>query len=550
MKSSTFERKLSVTRKAMGYEPSPHQVAIFDHIANSDNNLIVEAAAGSGKSTTIFHATRFCPMVSKPSQANPNRLTKLSPSILYLVFNKKLQEEAQSRSDVPNNVDIKTTHAFGFGAIRNCYPRPRDYPQNEPWINLDNYKLSNIYRTLYPNQKWNDYRHCASIIANTISAVKNAGIDLGDIDIDGADEESMDVLSSIEAYLLEAMGEDYDDSDIDKWMHDLFLVWNRSQEDIQTITFDDMLYLPTTDPNIKLPYFSWVFIDEAQDLNPCQIKLLMKFRDNHPETKFVFVGDRSQAIYAFRGADAVALDRIEKEFSCDSLPLSVTFRCPRLVVQEAHKYRTNIEPAADAPDGVVSHISEDDYFHLISRGDLTLCRSNAPLVRLCVTLLRKGFQASIIGNDLGKGIKTLYEGQVKPLLRDHNNNLYNALEDARTIALGKLNRPGDDMLAASTDDRFSVLKAMLSSPFMSDTEVKEMISRVFTHKQSPISLSTIHRAKGLEADNVFLIRPDLVPHPRAKSPVELDQELNLGYVAVTRAKSSFFYVTPPPKNFA
>ena len=53
--------------------------------------------------------------------------------------------------------------------------------------------------------------------------------------------------------------------------------------------------------------------------------------------------------------------------------------------------------------------------------------------------------------------------------------------------------------------------------------------------------STIHKAKGLEADHVYFLRPDLVPAWWIKEPAALQQEYNLRYVAITRAKQSLTY---------
>jgi superfamily I DNA/RNA helicase len=55
-------------------------------------------------------------------------------------------------------------------------------------------------------------------------------------------------------------------------------------------------------------------------------------------------------------------------------------------------------------------------------------------------------------------------------------------------------------------------------------------------------LSSVHRAKGLEAKRVFILRPDLMPHPKAKSAWEKGQEANLEYVAITRAIEELVYV--------
>jgi DNA helicase II / ATP-dependent DNA helicase PcrA len=57
-----------------------------------------------------------------------------------------------------------------------------------------------------------------------------------------------------------------------------------------------------------------------------------------------------------------------------------------------------------------------------------------------------------------------------------------------------------------------------------------------------ILLSTIHRAKGLEADTVWLLRPETIPHPMAKTQAAVEQEDHLLYVAITRAKQRLLIV--------
>ena len=61
-------------------------------------------------------------------------------------------------------------------------------------------------------------------------------------------------------------------------------------------------------------------------------------------------------------------------------------------------------------------------------------------------------------------------------------------------------------------------------------------------KQEAVLLSSIHRAKGLEAERVFLLFPDTLPHPKATQEWAKAQEFNLKYVALTRAKKDLFFV--------
>jgi len=58
-----------------------------------------------------------------------------------------------------------------------------------------------------------------------------------------------------------------------------------------------------------------------------------------------------------------------------------------------------------------------------------------------------------------------------------------------------------------------------------------------------VTLTTIHGSKGLEATRVFHLKPDLVPHPKAEKDWEKEQEGNLKFVALTRAKQDLFFAS-------
>jgi len=71
-------------------------------------------------------------------------------------------------------------------------------------------------------------------------------------------------------------------------------------------------------------------------------------------------------------------------------------------------------------------------------------------------------------------------------------------------------------------------------------DLKYKIKSIFTDEIQGIVLSTVHKIKGLEADRVFIVRPDLLPMQVAK-PWQAIQEKNLQYVAYTRAKLDLIF---------
>ena len=72
-------------------------------------------------------------------------------------------------------------------------------------------------------------------------------------------------------------------------------------------------------------------------------------------------------------------------------------------------------------------------------------------------------------------------------------------------------------------------------------DLKYKIQEIFSDKKEGIVCSSVHKAKGLEADNVFILNYHLMPHPMAETPEEIQQEMNIKYVAITRAKKNLYY---------
>ena len=61
-------------------------------------------------------------------------------------------------------------------------------------------------------------------------------------------------------------------------------------------------------------------------------------------------------------------------------------------------------------------------------------------------------------------------------------------------------------------------------------------------RKNKIVLSSVHRAKGLEADTVYILEEQMMPHPMAELEWEIEQEYNIRYVALTRSKNTLVLV--------
>jgi superfamily I DNA/RNA helicase len=182
--------------------------------------------------------------------------------------------------------------------------------------------------------------------------------------------------------------------------------------------------------------------------------------------------------------------------------------------------------------------------------DFVLCRTNAPLVAVAFAMLREGRRCNIKGRDLGKGLKAL----IKKSKAKNVTEFLDWLDKFQQTEAERINkrRGNKDEAMVTLQDKCECLRMFAEGCI----ELKDMyasIDKVFamrkpSQKGGPepkpegTLLSSIHRAKGLEAKRVFILRPDLLPHPMAKSEWARGQEKNLSYVAKTRAIETLVYV--------
>lgn len=282
-------------------------------------------------------------------------------------------------------------------------------------------------------------------------------------------------------------------------------VWDLDT-DSKVIDFDDQIYIPV-DHGWDTKLYDIVFVDEAQDLNPVMLQLIYNIAK-----RVIFVGDDRQAIYGFRGADSRAMDTIAEKFSTVDLPLYTCYRCSSAVIKEAQKIVPYITFGGTLTGSVC-------VVHECNPGaaDLVLCRTTAPLITSCLALLSRGIEATIQGRDFGVALKELAADIGDRDIYEYATEKSKHMKyDARVAFMDRI-------------DSLAVL------PQLSD------IDKLFRGKG--VLHSTIHRAKGAEHDTVYILRPDLIPHPLAAKDWQREQEQNLKYVAITRARENLYYVT-------
>jgi hypothetical protein len=246
-----------------------------------------------------------------------------------------------------------------------------------------------------------------------------------------------------------------------------------------------------------------------------------------------------QAIYGFTGSTARAMDELKSKFNCDQLPLSVSYRCPVAVVTEAAKLVPVIEHAENAEEGSVTDLTQIEAkikISTLSEYDIILCRTNAPLSALAWKLIQARIPVSILGRDIGKNLMVLIDSF-------RTNDIIEMTTKLKAWLNLQLSKYADnEMMQSNVLDRYQSIMCFAEDS-LDVPSMKRTIEELFSDdlSDSKLVLSSIHKSKGMEFNNVAILNPELIPIKYAKQDWQLEQERNLKYVAITRAIKSLVY---------
>ena len=337
------------------------------------------------------------------------------------------------------------------------------------------------------------------------------------------------------------------------------------------IGFDDMVYAPVAlGPGGHLDEWKdldLITVDEAQDLSTMQRKLAMSL--GGARTRYLVVGDRFQSVYAFNGADSMAMDHIAMELRATGqevklLSLTLSFRCPPPVIQVAQKFVPDIcgREATDAQPVVFDGYLLPCHGAPLEPDSVVLCRANRPLIGLYWALWREGYEPTIRGTGFISDVFDVFRNHHKEgeQISETFQRLQQSLRDRTAWSVRDLQE--EDMLlsvltvisehveqfegaADALQTMLTVLRSMKCEKVQDqERELPTLFSRISINGdgspqasqssrnslieaasqcESPMSakrlrsegplgnsrkilLSTIHQAKGREWDNVYILQ--------------------------------------------
>ena len=290
--------------------------------------------------------------------------------------------------------------------------------------------------------------------------------------------------------------------------------------------------------NLFLGHYDYVYVDEVQDLNKSQMVMAKKVC-KPIGGRIIAVGDTYQTLYSWRGADTSILDEIKKEDKTKILSLPISYRCPKKVIELAKHWVSDIECPDSAKEGEVKDINLNSLYKLAKPGCFVLSRTNAPLIKICMEFIKLGVKANIRGRDVGKQLNSLVKKSKKKQIKAFLTWL-EKWKDEEVERLKQKNINPENVL-----DRYECLASLCEEcKTLDDVQIK--VNELFndTDENNLIILSTVHRAKGLEREEVFILKytMNLWLEEKLKLIEKPNESANIAYVSATRTKSKLFIV--------
>ncbi len=501
--------------------PSEKQKCLFDWVANGVGNAILIAVAGSGKTTSILQCFPYIPDFMK---------------VLYLVFNTKNSDEmkaklANLRRETGRSfygVMVSTFHSFANSVLRG-YFRSANITFRKP----DSFKCRTLFKKMYPDEKIQ--LMYSSFVCELVGYAKGDGVG-----IDGLAPATAETYwGFVEHHDMELEHEEGDVGQAITYARELMRASYIEAKNNGWIDFDDMLFMPLA-LRLNFPKHDWVMGDEMQDTNPVRREIVI--RSMKPTGRFLGVGDPCQAIYGFTGASNDAMEIIKNELHCTELMLNVSYRCPQAIVASVKELVPYFEVHPDNKQGDEFDVTLDEALECLTDTDMILCRNVAPIVSLAFKIIGRGRACHVLGSELGKGLVKL----VRKMQATDIDSLQANIEVWCEREVEKYTAKGKEDKANAQADKAQCLYVIIENLPENSRTVEGVINRIgaiFQDEERTLCLSSCHRSKGRESENVVIYKPELMPSPWAKKEWMAKQERNLTYVAKTRTMNYLMFLS-------
>lgn len=551
----------------MNFKPSTYQQDILDFFLNNpQSNMLVNALAGSGKSTTAC-------MLSEHSKT----------SDLYIAFNASVVEEFKKKIKNPKT-KVMTMHSLAYSIMlynveqesKDSGEKPKGFgsQRSKRTVSLDNFKPHKILDEEITKRygRYIEFAKRVFLKDNYVNLYNLCRLTLTDM------SSNKDVSRLIDDHVLFLYygDEGYSAPDISEITSTLKILDTKSRQQFETqgvIDFTDMLWITFNKlkyDNWEVPYWALytnIYCDEVQDFSNIQLNFLKFIK--RTKGRYVFIGDFHQAIYNFAGANAQAFNQIPKMFApVETFDLPICYRCAKSHLSRVNReYGIPILPCDDAPMGFVKTIDKNKISEYAKAGDMVISRKNKWIAEVVLDLARNGTPIFIEDKEMVGAIKRqilsskctsvgTLEKFLQKVISNYNKKLFEIVsknvregghEEERLEAVAETNSKIDN-----TSFLLEILEGYLENHASSDSVSKfsNFIDKLLNTTPSPncVRLCSIHKAKGLEATNVFVLNEAKINYDFRNSKEQNIQEKNLSYIATTRAKEGLYLVKEPSKT--
>lgn len=537
--------------------PTKEQIIALETVSNG-KNLKLNAFAGSGKTSTL---------VLMAEALNPKRG-------LYLAFNKGIATEAQRK--MPRNVTARTFHSMAYGAM----PSWMRMRFNEK-IHINEFcKRFKVIPISYKAKVESYYKSNSNSKGSIISITETKKISsykvkrLIDLSLNAFMASTDDHPKSRHTHkaIMDDMPELRKENEDVFERLSLFItpiiqyLWAdySSPEGQLPINGNHGVYFKywaVTNPVIN---YDFVLFDEAQDADPLMLQVLSK-----QACQVIYVGDRHQQIYGWRGA-VNALEKIEAH----GLYLTKSFRFGQKLADQCKPILSALKEkqhfAGTDASTVINKTAIRDIKEY-ARYNACLCRTNAEVVLTVLELAENKIPCKT-NIDTKSIVDTLYDMKD---LQDNTKNVDIAQADVPLYETKnkKINFHGWEEFVTYMDDFNNEPELAITFKIFMNYELEEIVTALKVAKnEDGITVTTAHKAKGLEWDNVILkgdflkgffdYQQDTLNHrmmkecaiydhdayvksggsltdivPVIRTGEDVQGELRLLYVALTRAKN-------------